>query len=402
MTDLTVLAVAGCRPNFVKLAPLFREMRRHASIRPVLVHTGQHYDQALSGVFFRDLEAGGLPQPDVHLEVGSASHAVQTARVMEGMEETLLEHAPDLVLVVGDVNSTVAAALTAVKLGIPVAHVEAGLRSFDREMPEEVNRVLTDSISDLLFVTERSGIENLRREGVPDEKVHHVGNVMVDALLGSLDAIARAGTAERFELTRRRYAVVTLHRPDNVDDPRHAREIVAALREVQAHAPVVFPVHPRTRARFEEMGLWEGLEGAGNLTVTRPLGYLEFLDLVRGSAVVLTDSGGLQEESTALGVPCLTLRSGTERPATVEEGTNRIVGRDREAIVAGVRDALERGRPDHRASHGDARSRPALWDGHAAERIVRVLLDEAEHLRSLYPNLRARTAWKRETEASAA
>lgn len=394
MTDLTVLAVAGCRPNFVKLAPLFREMGRHESIRPVLVHTGQHYDQALSGVFFRDLREGGLPRPDVHLEVGSGSHAVQTARVMEAIEETLLERAPDLVLVVGDVNSTIAAAMTAVKLGIPVAHVEAGLRSFDREMPEEVNRVLTDSISDLLFVTERSGMENLRREGVADEKVHHVGNVMVDALMGSLDAIGRTGTAERFDLTRRRYAVATVHRPDNVDDPEHAREIVTALCEVQAQVPLVFPVHPRTRGRFEEMGLWRELEEAGNLTVTGPLGYLEFLDLVRGSALVLTDSGGLQEESTALGVPCLTLRPSTERPATVEEGTNRIVGRDREAIASGVREVLD----------GEWRtgSRPELWDGHAAERIVRVLLDEAENLRGLYPNLRARTPWKRAKEASAA
>ena len=399
MTDLTVLAVAGCRPNFVKLAPLFREMRHHDEIRPLLVHTGQHYDQALSGVIFRDL---GLPQPDVHLEVGSGSHAVQTARVMEGMEETLLEHAPDLVLVVGDVNSTVAAALTAVKLGIPVAHVEAGLRSFDREMPEEVNRVLTDSISDLLFVTEPSGLENLRREGVADDKVHHVGNVMVDALLGSLDAIGRTQTAERFGLERRRYAVVTLHRPDNVDDPEHAREVVAALAEVQGEVPLVFPVHPRTRARFEEMGLWRELEGAGNLIVTGPLGYLEFLDLVRGSALVLTDSGGLQEESTALGVPCLTLRPSTERPATVDEGTNRIVGRDRDAILAGAREALAGQWPDHHTSRGGARSRPDLWDGHAAERIVRVLLDRAEYLRGLYPNLRERTPWKREREASAA
>ncbi|HSL83964.1 MAG TPA: UDP-N-acetylglucosamine 2-epimerase (non-hydrolyzing), partial [Thermoanaerobaculia bacterium] len=259
---MKVLAVAGCRPNFVKLGPLFREMRRHPEIRPLLVHTGQHYDRALSDVFFRDLE---LPEPDVHLEVGSASHAVQTARVMEGIEEVLIEHVPDLVILVGDVNSTVAAALTAVKLGVPVAHVEAGLRSFDREMPEEINRVVTDSISDYLFATEASAVTNLRREGVADGKVFLVGNVMVDALLSSLPRIERSDVLERQGLRAGRYAVLTLHRPDNVDDPEEARRLVGTLAELQKSVPVVFPVHPRTRARFAEMDLWHEVERARGL-----------------------------------------------------------------------------------------------------------------------------------------
>ncbi|HEX6198745.1 MAG TPA: UDP-N-acetylglucosamine 2-epimerase (non-hydrolyzing) [Thermoanaerobaculia bacterium] len=387
---MKLLAVAGCRPNFVKLGPLFREMRRHPEVRPLLVHTGQHYDRALSDVFFRDLE---LPEPDVHLEVGSASHAVQTARVMEGMEEVLIEHVPDLVLLVGDVNSTVAAALTAVKLGVPVAHVEAGLRSFDREMPEEINRVVTDSLSDFLFATERSALDNLRREGVADEKVFLVGNVMVDALLWSLPRIERSDVLERQGLKAGGYAVLTLHRPDNVDDPEQAARLVRTLTELQRDVPVVFPVHPRTRERFSRMGLWHEVERARGLHPIDPLGYLDFLALVRGAALVLTDSGGLQEESTVLGVPCLTLRNGTERPATVEQGTNRIVGKEPEAILEAAREALS----GRWTKHGV----PELWDGRASERILSVLLERAEEIRNLHRDLKERTSCQR-APASAA
>ncbi|MFP3939155.1 MAG: non-hydrolyzing UDP-N-acetylglucosamine 2-epimerase [Thermoanaerobaculia bacterium] len=386
MTALRILAVAGCRPNFVKLGPLLAEARRHDGIEALLVHTGQHYDRRLSGVFFRDL---GLPEPDVHLEVGSASHAVQTARVMERMEAVLLERRPDLVLVVGDVNSTVAASLTAVKLGFPVAHVEAGLRSFDREMPEEVNRLLTDAVSDYLFATERSAVENLRREGFADERVHLVGNVMVDALLGNLETIARAATRRRWDLDRRGYAVLTLHRPENVDDPAAAGGVLAAVRELQSHLPVVFPVHPRTRERFRRMDLWRHLEGGSGLLLAEPMGYVEFLGLVRDAALVLTDSGGLQEETTVLGVPCLTLRPGTERPATVAEGTNRIAGRDPEAVVREALAALD-GAGAREA--GTAGRVPELWDGRAAERIVNVLLRDAEEIRALHRSLRERAA----------
>ncbi len=390
MRPLEVMCIAGCRPNFVKLAPLLEEMGRRPEIRATLVHTGQHYDRQMSGVFFRDL---GLPQPDVDLGVGSGSHAAQTARVMEGIEPVLLERRPDLVLVVGDVNSTVAAAMTAVKLGIPVAHVEAGLRSFDREMPEEVNRVLTDSISDFLFASEASGAANLAREGTAPEKVWLVGNVMVDALLARLERISRSTALARWGLVPRRYAVLTLHRPENVEDPAVAGRIVAAVRELQRQLPVVFPAHPRTAKRFREMGLWEVLEKAPDVQLTGPLGYLDFLRLVQCSACVLTDSGGLQEEATALGVPCLTLRPSTERPATVLEGTNRLVGTRLRAIVDG---ALEARRGEWAAS-----GVPELWDGRAAGRIVDVLLAESERIRDLYLRLRRRATCSQATESAA-
>jgi UDP-N-acetylglucosamine 2-epimerase (non-hydrolysing) len=384
MSELRVLAVAGCRPNFVKLAPLMAEMSRHPSIRPLLLHTGQHYDTELSGVFFRDL---GLPSPDTFLQVGSGSHATQTARAMEGIEAALEEHSPDLVLVVGDVNSTLAAALTAVKLGFPVARVEAGLRSFDREMPEEINRITTDSVSDFLFATERKAVTNLIWEGVSADKVHFVGNVMVDALLQNLERISRSDLLERLSLTPRGYATLTLHRPDNVGDAEAAAGIVAALEQIQERIPIVFPVHPRSREELHALGIWSRLAALPNLLTTEPLGYLDFLKLLKESALVLTDSGGVQEESTVLRVPCLTLRESTERPATVLEGSNRIVGKDPRAIVEAALEAI--------AGEWKFRGVPEWWDGLAAARIVRVLLREEEQIRSLYGGLRRRRACRR-------
>jgi len=384
VTALRVLAVAGCRPNFVKLGPLFAEMRRHPGVEPTLVHTGQHYDAQLSDVFFRDLE---LPAPDVALGIGSGSHAVQTAQVMERLEGVLLERRPDLVLVVGDVNSTVAAALTAVKLGIPVAHVEAGLRSGDREMPEEVNRLVTDAIADFLFASEPSAVANLEREGVPRERIHFVGNVMVDALLSHLERIASSRALAENRLDPRGYAVATLHRPENVDDPEHARELVGALVEIAARLPIVFPVHPRTRERLGRHGLWGPLERAAGLHLAPPLGYLDFLHLVHQSALVLTDSGGLQEETTVLGVACLTLRDSTERPATVELGTNRLVGRRRERIVAAAFEAL--------AGVRGGGVLPELWDGGAARRVIEVLVANRRPIETLHRDLRRRTTCER-------
>jgi UDP-N-acetylglucosamine 2-epimerase (non-hydrolysing) len=384
MSDLTILAVAGCRPNFVKLAPLLAQMAREPRVRALLLHTGQHYDEALSDVFFRDL---GLPRPDKFLQVGSGSHATQTARAMEGMEATLQEHSPDLVLVVGDVNSTLAAALTAVKLGFPVAHVEAGLRSFDREMPEEINRITTDSVSDLLFATERKAVTTLIWEGVPADKVHFVGNVMVDALLANLERISSSDLLERLGLRAHGYAALTLHRPDNVGDAEAAAEIVDALDQIQQRLPIVFPVHPRSRVELRALGIWDRLAALPNLLLVDPLGYLDFLKLVKESVMVLTDSGGVQEESTVLRVPCLTLRESTERPATVLEGSNRIVGRDARAIVEAARDAI-----DGNWSFGRV---PEKWDGLAAERIVAVLMRERDRIRSLYEGLRRRRGWAR-------
>jgi len=359
--------VVGARPNFMKMAPVLRALAAYGRVRPVLVHTGQHYDENLSEVFFREL---GMPRPDVHLEVGSGTHGQQTARVIERMEAALAQGPPgggryDRVVVVGDVNSTMAAALAAVKLGIPVAHVEAGLRSFDRSMPEEINRVVTDAVSDMLFVSEPAGMENLRREGHPEEQLHLVGNVMIDTLRWLLPQAQRQDTLDRHGLEPGQYGVVTLHRPATVDRPETLGPLLAVLDEASEELPLVFPVHPRTRERITRFGLAARLDGKGRLKLLPPLGYLDFLALTSQARLVVTDSGGLQEESTALGIPCLTARPNTERPITVHEGTSTLVGSDPERLRTGLRAILE-----GRYKRGTC---PALWDGRAAERIARIL-----------------------------
>ena len=373
--------VVGARPNFVKAAALYRAFLRSEVFRVRIVHTGQHYDDAMAGSFFRELD---LPTPDVSLNVGSASHAVQCARVLEAFERDLLANEPDVVVVVGDVNSTLACALAAAKLQYAdgrrprIAHVEAGLRSFDRSMPEEINRILTDAVSDYLFVTEESGIGNLRREGRHDEQMFLVGNVMVDTLLAQ-HARARSRAAwERFGLPPGGYGVVTLHRPSNVDEPARLRALVAALDAAAMRLPLLFPVHPRTRAQLVSVGLKPDSTSSGRddvvsgfsrtssgLILCEPLSYLDFVSLLGGARVVITDSGGIQEETTVLGVPCLTLRDNTERPITITHGTNRLIGSDVRAIVPHLDSVLAAPMPRE--------SSPPLWDGSTATRIVEIL-----------------------------
>jgi UDP-N-acetylglucosamine 2-epimerase (non-hydrolysing) len=369
---MKILNVVGARPNFVKVAPLLREMRRYPSIVPLLVHTGQHYDAAMSGQFFAELE---IEPPQFNLGVGSGSHATQTAEVMRRLEPILDSLAPDLVLVVGDVNSTLAAALTAVKLGIPIAHVEAGLRSFDRTMPEEINRLLTDAIAQLLFVTEESGRQNLLREGIGPEKIHFVGNVMIDALQAFRPGWERSSIFDRLGLDAGHpYGVLTLHRPSNVDDPVTLIGFLDALGELARHLPLVFPLHPRVKAMLLRQGyVFRTMPDAGEprsgkgITYLDPLNYLDFVALVSRARLVLTDSGGVQEETTILGVPCLTLRETTERPVTVTQGTNRVIGTTPERMVDEALRTL-----DHPPRPSGP---PPLWDGRASERIVKILAD---------------------------
>ena len=358
---LKVVCVCGARPNFMKIGPVCDALAQVDSVEMLLVHTGQHYDERMSRLFFEEL---GIPKPDRNLEVGSGSHAVQTAEVMQRFEPVCLEFQPDWVIVVGDVNSTIACALVAAKLDIKVAHVEAGLRSFDRSMPEEINRTLTDAISDLLFVTEPSGLENLKREGIADEKVHLVGNVMIDTLLRNAARADKSDILEVLNLQRKNYAVVTLHRPSNVDRPETLSSVLSALETISRDMPVVFPVHPRTRGNLVNMGLVTRVDDLPNLRLVEPLGYLDFLKAMTEAALVLTDSGGIQEETTILGVPCLTLRENTERPITVTQGTNRLTGSQADAIVSAYREVRARP-PKGRV--------PDLWDGRAAQRIAAVL-----------------------------
>lgn len=351
MMPLKILLVAGARPNFMKIAPLMRALGDSPGFVARLVHTGQHYDEHMSGAFFRDLR---IPEPAHHLQAGSGTHAVQTAEILRRFEPVLDAERPDAVVVAGDVNSTLACALVAAKRETPVVHVEAGLRSFDRTMPEEINRLATDAISDLLLASEESGVENLRREGVPDQRIAFVGNLMIDSLTASRQTAAGLRVPEALGLPPA-FGLVTLHRPANVDRPEALQPILAALGEIARELPLVFPVHPRTRARLAELGAPAGLR------LLEPLGYLEFLGLQQAATALFTDSGGIQEESTILGVPCFTLRDNTERPATITHGTNRLAGTKRESILAAWR--TRRSRPA-------AVRVPAGWDGQAAPRAV--------------------------------
>jgi UDP-N-acetylglucosamine 2-epimerase (non-hydrolysing) len=382
---MKIILVVGARPNFVKIAPILRALDAAKAsgehIEPVLVHTEQHYDDNMSAAFFTDL---GIPRPNHTLGVGSGTHAVQTAEIMRRFEPVVIEERPDVVLVVGDVNSTAACALTAAKLGVRIAHVEAGLRSFDRSMPEEINRIVTDALSDFLFTTEESANEHLRREGHRSEKIFFVGNVMIDSLLSCRRLADRSTILDRLGLTRQRYgtdyALVTLHRPSNVDVTEKFEAILGALAELSWEIPVVLPAHPRTRARMEEFGLTRytdpiTLDGTpvvihpGRISVLDPVGYLDFLRLMSAARVVLTDSGGIQEETTCLGVPCLTMRENTERPVTLTTGTSTLVGADPDRIITCARGALANG--------ARMPTLPLLWDGHAGDRIVKVLLEHA-------------------------
>lgn len=361
-----ILCIVGARPNFMKMAPILRAMAAHQPPLPaLLVHTGQHYDKAMSDQLFTDLR---LPAPDINLEVGSGTHAVQTAEVMRRFEPVIDSHKPSCVVVVGDVNSTLACALVASKKNVPVAHVESGLRSYDRGMPEEINRILTDQISDRLYTTERSAEGNLQREGIGAERVAFVGNVMIDSLLASrayahkaADTLRAGGADPALLADKNGYGVVTLHRPSNVDNPETLRTVLGVLREVSVRLPLVFALHPRTRGNIERFGLSDLIDPS-RMALLPPQGYLEMVGLMAEATMVLTDSGGLQEETTALGVPCLTLRENTERPITIEQGTNTLVGRDRAAILQGVDDIL--------AGRGKRGRVPEYWDGKAAERIA--------------------------------
>jgi UDP-N-acetylglucosamine 2-epimerase (non-hydrolysing) len=381
---LRILNIVGARPNFMKIAPLMAEYKRHPEIEAILVHTGQHYDEKMSEQFFDQLN---IPKPDINLEVGSASHAVQAAEIMRRFEPVILAHNPDLVLVVGDVNSTIACALVAAHLKVKVAHVEAGLRSYDRQMPEEINRVLTDAISDYLFVTEPSGMINLQKEGIADEKVFLVGNVMIDSLNCHLAQAEKSPILGELGLQEQGYAILTLHRPSNVDDPHVLENLLEVMDLIGNHLPLIFPVHPRTLKNIRKFSRGRQIKPIDSQAVIPrekgvwfidPLGYLDFLKLMAYAKLVFTDSGGIQEETTILKVPCLTLRNNTERPITVEIGSNKVIGTDPQAIFASFeqimsQDKVQCGTPD-------------LWDGCAAERIVKILLSHDNLSRSPSPS----------------
>ncbi|MDP8226112.1 MAG: UDP-N-acetylglucosamine 2-epimerase (non-hydrolyzing) [Candidatus Celaenobacter polaris] len=359
---MKIALVVGARPNFMKVGPVYFELKKHSRYTPLLIHTGQHYDKNLSEIFFEQL---GFPKPDVYLGVGSGTHGVQTAKIMIAFEQFLLQEKPDLVLVAGDVNSTVACAIDAVKLHIPVAHLEAGLRSFDRRMPEEINRIETDCISSMLLTPSEDADENLLREGISKDKIFLVGNAMIDSLMQYEKKAERTSIIKDIGIKKHSYALITLHRPSNVDDKENLEIILDAFSEIAEKIPLVFPIHPRTRKQLAVFGLEEKANAIANLKLIEPIGYLDFLKLEKYAKFVLTDSGGIQEETTVFKVPCLTLRENTERPITIELGTNQLVELNKDAIVQKVNDILE----------GNCKmgSIPPLWDGHTAERVVQVM-----------------------------
>jgi len=366
MKRINLMTVAGARPNFIKIAPLADEIALREGIEHFLVHTGQHYDANLSHLFFEQL---GIPEPDTNLGVGSGSHAVQTAEIMKAFEPVLCEQRPDCVIVVGDVNSTIACTLVAVKLGVPVAHVEAGLRSFDRTMPEEINRMLTDRIADYLFVTEQSGADNLAAEGVPRDRVFFTGNVMIDTLLKHLEKARTLDIMGRFGVKQNQFGLVTLHRPSKVDNESTLRGILDAFAGISQNYDLILPLHPRTAASVDRFGLQDKLKSIGRTKTTEPLGYLEFLNLMSNARFVLTDSGGIQEETTILGVPCFTLRENTERPVTITHGTNTLTGPDPARILEAFSKLDSKPQPG---------SSPPLWDGKAAGRIIDILAEKLQ------------------------
>ena len=366
---MKVINIVGARPNFMKMAPIIEAMNKYPDkIEHLLIHTGQHYDEKMSKSFFDDL---GIPMPDIDLEVGSGSHAEQTAKIMVEFEKVCLQEKPDLVIVVGDVNSTMACTITAKKLGVKVAHVEAGLRSRDMDMPEEINRLCTDVLCDYLFTTDHFADENLKKEGVPDEKIFFVGNVMIDTLLKHKKIAEGLNVTDKLGVKPGCYATLTMHRPSNVDDKDTLKEILDALSKISSDLPIIFPIHPRTKKMAEKFGLEHYFSSGKNVSgiwITEPMGYLDFLHLNMNAKMVLTDSGGLQEETTVLGVPCITMRHNTERPVTCEIGTNVIVGNDGKKILAAARKVMQ--------GEGIAGKVPEKWDGRAAERIVDVLIHE--------------------------
>jgi UDP-N-acetylglucosamine 2-epimerase (non-hydrolysing) len=363
---IKIICVVGARPNFMKIAPIMDVFNTHPEIEPILVHTGQHYDEKMSDLFFREL---GIPKPNINLGIGSGSHAVQTAEIMKAFEPICLELKPNYVLVVGDVNSTIACGLVAVKLGIKLIHVEAGLRSGDRTMPEEINRILTDSISDLLFCTEKNGADNLLREGTDTKKIHLVGNVMIDTLLKNKNKAEQSLILNKMQLTPRKYATMTLHRPSNVDDQAIFGGLLDAIEEIQNDMPIIFPIHPRTKNNISVFGFEKRVSKMSNLRMVEPIGYLDFLKLNANAYVVLTDSGGLQEETTILQIPCITLRENTERPITCEIGSNQLVGTNPDNILAAYRKIKNGQLPPSMI--------PELWDGQAAQRIANIIVSFA-------------------------
>jgi UDP-N-acetylglucosamine 2-epimerase (non-hydrolysing) len=358
-----IAVVAGARPNFIKIAPLMSELKKHKPLfETILVHTGQHYDFAMSDIFFKNLK---IPEPDIFLNVGSASHAVQTSRIMTAFEKVILKEKPDLIIVVGDVNSTLACSIVAAKLNVKIAHVEAGLRSFDRTMPEEINRIVTDSLSDYLFVSEASGVKNLKREGADSRRIHFVGNVMIDTLLSNMQKINESQILVKLSLMKKKYCVLTLHRPSNVDSERSLAEVYDILKAISEKIKIIYPIHPRTKKMIKAHNFLKKFEKLDNLLMIEPLGYIDFIKLVKESFFVLTDSGGIQEETTVLRVPCLTMRENTERPVTIKEGSNYLVGRNKEKILNYVERILK--------SKNKKFKTPELWDGKVAKRIIKVI-----------------------------